>query len=138
MAPRIRISYSRDGDMASRFVPRLMTAHHKVLVKSPTPFEKPGRSWCEHVRAVGLPARSDTADAHLTPGIVARRRLFELLADAPRVTVLCAPAGSGKTSLLGSWISEMNLDESAARVTVEREEEDPQRFWLSVVRRPIA
>jgi LuxR family maltose regulon positive regulatory protein len=112
----------------------LVTAHHKDLVKSPSAFEKLGRSWCEHVGAVGLPARSDTADAHVSPGIVARRELFDLLGDAQRVTVLCAPAGSGKTSLVRSWIAEMGLDESAAWVTVEREEEDPQRFWLSVLR----
>lgn len=83
---------------------------------------------------MGLPVRSDTADAHVTPGIVARRELFELLGDAQRVTVLCAPAGSGKTSLLRSWIGKMGLDESVAWVTVTREEEDPQRFWLSVLR----
>ena len=83
---------------------------------------------------MGLPVRSDTAEAHVAPGIVARRELFELLGDAQRVTVLCAPAGSGKTSLLRSWIAKVGLDESAAWVTVEREEEDAQRFWLSVLR----
>ena len=50
------------------------------------------------------------------------------------MTVVCAPAGSGKTSLLRSWIAEAGLGESAAWVTVEREEEDPRRFWLSVLR----
>ena len=81
--------------------------------------------------------RPDQTPLTLTsrPGIVARRELFDLLADAQRVTVLCAPAGSGKTSLLRSWIAETGLDESAAWVTVEREEEDPQRFWLSVAAR---
>ena len=50
------------------------------------------------------------------------------------MTVCRAPAGGGKTSLVRSWIAEAGLDESAAWVTVEREEHDPQRFWLSVLR----
>ena len=66
--------------------------------------------------------------------MVARRELFDRLGDGRRVTVVCAPAGSGKTSLLRSWIAKAGLDESAAWVTLEREEEDPQRFWLSVLR----
>ena len=67
--------------------------------------------------------------------MVARHELFDRLGDARRVTVVCAPAGSGKTSLLRSWIAKAGLDESAAWVTLEREEEGPaRRFWLSVLR----
>ena len=47
--------------------------------------------------------------------------------------VVSAPAGSGKTVLLRSWISEAGLGGSAAWVPVGREERDPQRFWLSVL-----
>jgi LuxR family transcriptional regulator, maltose regulon positive regulatory protein len=50
------------------------------------------------------------------------------------VTVACAPAGSGKSSLVRSWIDDAGLGESAAWVTVERAEDDPRRFWLSVLR----
>jgi LuxR family transcriptional regulator, maltose regulon positive regulatory protein len=49
------------------------------------------------------------------------------------VTVISAPAGSGKTVLLGSWISEAGLGERAARVSARRDECDPQQFWLSVL-----
>jgi LuxR family transcriptional regulator, maltose regulon positive regulatory protein len=59
--------------------------------------------------------------------------LFEGLL-ATRVTVVSAPAGSGKTVLLRSWIG---LEEMAGRVgwvPSEREKRDPQRFWLSVLR----
>ena len=49
------------------------------------------------------------------------------------MTVVSAPAGSGKTVLLRSWISEAGLGGSAAWVPVGREERDPQRFWLSVL-----
>jgi LuxR family maltose regulon positive regulatory protein len=65
--------------------------------------------------------------------MVARPDLFDRLAEARRVTVVCAPAGSGKSSLLRCWIAEAGLGDSAAWVTVERGE-DPQRLWLSVLR----
>jgi LuxR family maltose regulon positive regulatory protein len=44
-----------------------------------------------------------------------------------------APAGSGKTFLLRSWIAAEGLGERAAWVTVGREEHDPQAFWMSVL-----
>jgi LuxR family maltose regulon positive regulatory protein len=49
------------------------------------------------------------------------------------VTVVSAPAGSGKTVLLRSWISAAGLEERAAWVPAGRGERDPQRFWLSVL-----
>jgi len=50
-----------------------------------------------------------------------------------RVTVMSAPAGSGKTVLLRSWISEAGLGGRAAWVSARRDERDPQQFWLSVL-----
>jgi LuxR family transcriptional regulator, maltose regulon positive regulatory protein len=49
------------------------------------------------------------------------------------VTVVSAPAGSGKTVLLRSWIAEAGLAGRAAWVAAGRGERDPQRFWLSVL-----
>ena len=65
--------------------------------------------------------------------VVSRPALFERLSRAARVTKLSAPAGSGKTHLLRSWIGETGLAENTAWVSVEREERDAQRFWLSVL-----
>jgi LuxR family transcriptional regulator, maltose regulon positive regulatory protein len=64
---------------------------------------------------------------------VSRPVLFERLsAAAPgTVTLVCAPAGSGKTVLLRSWAAE--TDEAVAWVTVERGERDAQRFWLHLI-----
>src|SRR3954447_17065097 len=64
--------------------------------------------------------------------VVARRALFDRLAGANRVTQITAPAGSGKTQLLRSWIGEAGLAERTGWVWVERGERDAQRFWLSV------
>ena len=66
-------------------------------------------------------------------GVVSRPGLFDLLARAGRVTEVSAPAGSGKTVLLHSWIGDAGLSERAAWVPVRGEEGDPQRFWLSVL-----
>jgi LuxR family transcriptional regulator, maltose regulon positive regulatory protein len=67
------------------------------------------------------------------PAIVARRALWQRLSQAAQVTVVSAPAGSGKTVLLASWIDQGDLADSAAFVQVLRDERDPQRFWLSVL-----
>jgi LuxR family maltose regulon positive regulatory protein len=60
--------------------------------------------------------------------------LFGLLGEAGRVTEVSAPAGSGKTLLLRTWIGEAGLAERAAWVSVHGgDERDPQRFWLFVL-----
>jgi LuxR family transcriptional regulator, maltose regulon positive regulatory protein len=63
---------------------------------------------------------------------VSRPRLSGRLGSA-RVSVVSAPAGSGKTVLLRSWISWAGVAGSAAWVSAGRGERDPQRFWLSVL-----
>jgi LuxR family transcriptional regulator, maltose regulon positive regulatory protein len=63
---------------------------------------------------------------------VSRPRLSGRL-GAARVSVVSAPAGSGKTVLLRSWISWAGVVGSAAWVPAGRGERDPQRFWLSVL-----
>lgn len=67
-----------------------------------------------------------------TGGMVSRPALVGRLGTA-RVTLVSAPAGSGKTVLLRSWISQAALAGNVAWVSVERGERDPQRFWLSVL-----
>ena len=85
------------------------------------------------IRDVGSPAGSRSAAAGgVSGGVVARPELFGRLAGPARVTVVSAPAGSGKTVLLRSWIAEAGLAGRAAWVAAGREERDPQRFWLSV------
>ena len=66
-------------------------------------------------------------------GVVPRPGLFGRLGASARVTVLSAPPGSGKTVLLRSWIGEPGLADRVAWVAVGRGEQDPQRFWLSVL-----
>jgi LuxR family maltose regulon positive regulatory protein len=65
--------------------------------------------------------------------LIPRAGLFERLNSAERVTLVSAPAGSGKTFLLRSWIAAEGLGERIAWVSVAREEHDPQAFWLSLL-----
>ena len=67
--------------------------------------------------------------------LIRRRRLFERLAATPLggVTLLCAPAGSGKSALLQSWIDATGLGDRVAWVSVERGERDFQRVWMAVI-----
>ena len=64
---------------------------------------------------------------------MSRHRLFKRLSSAARVTQISAPAGSGKTFLVRSWLSESGLMDSAAWVSVPGGEHDPQQFWMSVL-----
>jgi LuxR family transcriptional regulator, maltose regulon positive regulatory protein len=83
---------------------------------------------------VGPADRSGTAGSSDAPavrdGVVSRPGLSRLLSGAGRVTEVSAPAGSGKTVLLRSWIGDSGMAERAAWVAVQGEERDPQRFWL--------
>jgi LuxR family transcriptional regulator, maltose regulon positive regulatory protein len=65
---------------------------------------------------------------------VLRRGLCEQLDRAGAVTVVSAPAASGKTCLLRSWIDEAGLGERTGWMTVRPDERDERRFWLSVER----
>ena len=62
-----------------------------------------------------------------------RSALFGRLGATARVTVVSAPAGSGKTVLLRSWIRDARLADSTAWVASGADGADPQRFWVSVV-----
>ena len=59
-------------------------------------------------------------------------RAFDRAVDK-RVTVVSAPAGSGKTSLLRAWADRSAGPRRVAFVSVEREQHDAQRFWRAVL-----
>jgi len=68
-----------------------------------------------------------------TGGVVARPGLFGRLGGPARVTVVAAPAGSGKTVLLRSWMDQAALSGRVAWVPAGRDERDPRHFWLAVL-----
>lgn len=67
---------------------------------------------------------------------VARTKLFKVIDDSvnSRVTLIYAPAGFGKTTLLSSWITMCKKRSiSAAWFTLDEEDNDDTRFWMYFV-----
>jgi LuxR family transcriptional regulator, maltose regulon positive regulatory protein len=54
-------------------------------------------------------------------------------ASLRKVTVISAPPGSGKTSLLRAWADRASKDRRVAFVSVPPDQHDAQQFWLAVL-----
>jgi LuxR family maltose regulon positive regulatory protein len=69
------------------------------------------------------------------PPLVDRSDLLAILdrAAAAKVTVISAPAGSGKTSLLRAWIARQDQRVRVCELQVPRNQQDAQQFWLAVL-----
>ena len=71
----------------------------------------------------------------IRPRLVARPRLLALLSTdpLPKVTLVDAPPGWGKTTLVTEWIASDVADRRFAWLSLDREDNDPARFWTYVV-----
>jgi LuxR family maltose regulon positive regulatory protein len=69
------------------------------------------------------------------PGLIRRHRLLAALdrAAQQRVTIISAPAGTGKTSLLRAWADQPGRECRIAFITVRPGQHDMQLFWLTVL-----
>jgi LuxR family maltose regulon positive regulatory protein len=74
-------------------------------------------------------------DVSVARGLLDRDDLLQLMdrAVTKRVTVISAPPGSGKTSLLRAWADRSTSPGRVAFVSVERDQQDAQRFWRAVL-----
>jgi LuxR family transcriptional regulator, maltose regulon positive regulatory protein len=70
-----------------------------------------------------------------TLGLIDRGDLLAALdrAAAGRVTIISAPAGSGKTSLLRAWAGRPGRPHRLVNVQVQRDQQDAQQFWLALL-----
>jgi LuxR family maltose regulon positive regulatory protein len=70
-----------------------------------------------------------------TPRLIDRGDLLAALdrAAAGKVTIISAPAGSGKTSLLRAWAGRPGQPQRLAVVQVQRDQRDAQQFWLALL-----
>ena len=85
---------------------------------------------------VEIPAESGRRPAGTAPQrLIDRRDLVAALdrATATRVTVISAPAGSGKTSLLRTWAERAGRDRRIAFMSVRPDQQDAQLFWLALL-----
>lgn len=67
----------------------------------------------------------------LRSNLVTRSHLIQRLNDGinqnQRLTLISAPAGYGKSTLLCGWVSQLHLP--VAWLSLEKEENTPSRFW---------
>jgi LuxR family maltose regulon positive regulatory protein len=70
-----------------------------------------------------------------TPRLIDRSDLLAALdrAAASKVTIISAPAGSGKTSLLRAWAGRTGQSRRLALMQVQRDQHDAQQFWLALL-----
>jgi LuxR family maltose regulon positive regulatory protein len=73
--------------------------------------------------------------APATPRLIDRDDLLAALdrAAARKVTIISAPAGSGKTSLLRAWADRPGQRHRLAVLQVQRGQQDAQQFWLALL-----
>jgi LuxR family transcriptional regulator, maltose regulon positive regulatory protein len=73
--------------------------------------------------------------AQAAPRLIQRADLLAALdrAARARVTLISAPAGSGKTSMLRAWADGPGQSYRLAVVQVRRDQQDAQQFWLAVL-----
>src|SRR5580700_11055055 len=73
--------------------------------------------------------------AHATPWLIDRGDLLAALdrAAARKVTIISAPAGSGKTCLLCAWADRPGQRHRLAVLQVQRDQHDAQQFWLALL-----
>jgi LuxR family transcriptional regulator, maltose regulon positive regulatory protein len=73
--------------------------------------------------------------APATPRLIDRSDLVAALdrASARTVTIISAPAGSGKTSLLRAWADRPGQRYRLAVLQVRRDQHDAQDFWLALL-----
>jgi LuxR family maltose regulon positive regulatory protein len=73
--------------------------------------------------------------AHAAPRLIDRGDLLAALdrAAARTVTIISAPAGSGKTSLLRAWTDRQGDRRRLAVLQVQRDQQDAQQFWLALL-----
>jgi LuxR family maltose regulon positive regulatory protein len=76
-----------------------------------------------------------SSDVSVARGLLDRDDLLQLLdrAVTKPVTVISAPPGSGKTSLLRAWADRSTSLYRVAFVSVDRDEQNAERFWCAVL-----
>jgi LuxR family maltose regulon positive regulatory protein len=76
-----------------------------------------------------------STDVSVARGLLDREDLLLLLdrAVTKRVTIISAPPGSGKTSLLSAWADRSTNPRRVAFVSVERDQQNVEAFWCAVL-----
>lgn len=65
-------------------------------------------------------------------GTIVRQRLLQLLVKPIRLTIISAPAGYGKTTVIGQWLTKVN--EPKVWLSLDVTDNDPTRFWQYIAK----
>jgi LuxR family transcriptional regulator, maltose regulon positive regulatory protein len=70
-----------------------------------------------------------------SPADLRRERLLSSLTDDPAsVTLICGPAGAGKTSLLAGWVPDaVSAGAIVAWLSLDRRDDDPSSLWAGIL-----
>jgi len=92
------------------------------------------------IRVETLPTQPPLLETKLRPprmhdGLVRRQRLVERLREGreQRLTLVCAPAGYGKTTLLAQWEAEDRERTPFVWLSLDEGDADPVRLWNQLV-----
>ena len=110
-----------------------------MIVQRPDPIEAPDRRTT--VTSLVTTQRRKhlqqliSSDVAVAGGLLDREDLLQMLnrAVTKRMTVISAPPGSGKTSLLRAWADTSANSHRVVFVSVERDQQNAQRFWGAVL-----
>lgn len=69
------------------------------------------------------------------PNLVARPRLTQQLAQVTSgaLTLVCAPAGYGKTTLVATGLAPLAQEQAVAWLSLDEDDNDPACFWTYVI-----
>jgi LuxR family transcriptional regulator, maltose regulon positive regulatory protein len=124
----------------SKFAARQVKGRHRILAIH-APLTLRGLAWYREDWIVGDWASGAGSKAGLLtvdrakPRMIGRGDLLAALdrAAAKKVTIISAPAGSGKTSLLRAWADRPGQRHRLAVMQVQRDQHDAQQFWLALL-----
>jgi LuxR family maltose regulon positive regulatory protein len=107
--------------MTFRLAVQRVKGHHRILVICALTLRTP--TWYRETMA------------QATLRLIGRDDLLAALdrAAGRKVTIISAPAGSGKTSLLLAWAGRPGQRHRLAVLQVQRDQQDAQQFWLALL-----
>ncbi len=136
LGPTARVTLARLEEVANEL--GALTDTHLLAAEDGTGIfhraSEPTRS--EHASLL-LPLSLKFRPPRLREHLVERPRLVQLLEDGPAsgLTLLSAPAGFGKTTLVGQWLASLQKEEPVvAWVSLDECDNDIVRFWRCIVR----
>lgn len=128
----------RTGDLAIARLEEIASEISTAFTSAQVPREESAASADLDVHSASLPVLLPRLSLpRLHRSLIARERLWSQLDTSLeyQLTLLCAPAGFGKTTLVRQWIAERSEEEAFSRlawISLDSGDNDPTRFWEAI------